>query len=80
MKKIETSLKIEFILFIILIISLISSFFTKIYTYTEIIMGIVLLIMSYNNQKHFKKKYLTYIYLFFGLLVIGTSIYSIFNG
>lgn len=80
MKKIDVSLKIEFVLLISLIISLISSFITKIYSYTEIIMGITLLVMSYNNQKYFKKKYMTYIYLIFGVVVIVATLFSLIHG
>ena len=64
------SLKIEFIFMILLVISLITSFFTKIYEYSQIIMGALLIIMGYNNQKHFKRKNMTYIYYIFGELVI----------
>ncbi len=80
MKKTDLSLKIEFVLFIVVVISFISSIFTKIYTYTELLMGIILLVMSYNNQKHFKRKYMTYIYLIFGLAVLSVSIFKMING
>ncbi|MBR2840457.1 MAG: hypothetical protein IKF01_01150 [Bacilli bacterium] len=64
------SLKLELAFMIILVISLITSFFTKIYSYSQMIMGVLLIIMGYNNQKHFKRKNMTYIYYIFGELVI----------
>lgn len=64
------SLKLELAFMIILVISLITSFFTKIYSYSQMIMGVLLIIMGYNNQKHFKRKNMTYIYYIFGGLVI----------
>ena len=80
MKKIPVSLKIELVLVILLLISLISSFIIKKFIYTNILTGIVLLDMAYNNHKHLKKKYMTYIYLIFGVLVLLTSAWNIING
>lgn len=80
MKKIDISLKIEFILLIIITISLISSFITKNYSYSKIIMGIILLVMAYNNHKHFKRKYLTALYTVFGTLVIISTLIQLIYG
>ncbi|MBR3897942.1 MAG: hypothetical protein IKJ43_01520 [Bacilli bacterium] len=80
MKSLALTLKIELFLLIILIISFISSFITKIYSYTEIIAGVTLLLMSYNNQKYIKKKYMTPTYAIFGIITIAMAIYKVFNG
>ena len=73
MKKLGLSLKIELGLLIILLISFISSIITKIFYHTEIIAGITLLLMSYNNHKYLRKKYMTVLYLIFGIstIIIG---------
>ena len=80
MKELALTLKIELFLLIILVISFISSFITKIYSYTEIIAGVTLLLMSYNNQKYIKKKYMTPIYAVFGTITIAMAVYKVFNG
>lgn len=69
MKTLTLSLKIELILLIVLLISFISSIITKIFFYTEIIAGINLILMSYNN-KYIKHKYMTPLYLIFGIITI----------
>lgn len=74
MKNLSISLKIEFILMIVLALSFISSIITKIYFYSFIIMGLLLIIMGYNNQKYIKRKNMTIIYYIFGVLVIIITI------
>ena len=34
----------------------------------------LMLIMAYNNEKFFKRKYMTYIYLVFGVILIGSIV------
>lgn len=80
MRKDSISLVIEFILFIALIVSTIISIISKNYVILKLLIGVTLLIMSYNNQKYFKRKYLTYIDLIVGLLLIIVAIYEVFNG
>lgn len=80
MKKLSISLKLEFTLMIVLAISSISSLFTKIYSYSEILMGILLLLMGYNNQKYIKRKHMTYVYYIFGMIVIVFTIYNLIHG
>ena len=74
MKKLGISLKIEIGLLIILLISFISSIITKVFFHTEIIAGITLLLMSYNNHKYLNKKYMTPLYAVFGVTTIVVGI------
>lgn len=80
MKNVDKSLKLELIMLIILLISCIISFITKNFIYTEFIAGINLIIMGYNNQKHFKRKYMTYINSAMGIILIIMSICNLING
>ncbi len=70
------SLVMQFILLILLICFLISSFITNNYSYTYIIMGLLLLVMSYNNKVFYKRKYMTFIYLIVGIYVIGLGVFN----
>lgn len=81
MKKLSLSLKIQFALAIILLIMLvITCFYNKLINYSEIVAGITLLVMSYNNQKQYKRKAMTIIYALVGLLIIVSGIIRIING
>ncbi len=74
MKKV--SLIIQFFGMILLVISLIVSFITKVYFYTYIIMGLLLLVIGYNNKHFYKRKYMTALYIIFGIFMIGWGIYN----
>ncbi len=82
--KFDTSgitLILQLLLFLLVIIFLISSaWFDIMYYITAITAGITLEIMGYNNHKYFKRKYLSYIYLIFGIIMIITGIGGIING
>lgn len=81
MKKLSLSLKIQFALAIILLIMLvITCFYNKLINYSEIVAGITLLVMSYNNQKQYKRKAMTIIYALVGLLITVSGIIRIING
>ncbi|MBR3198627.1 MAG: hypothetical protein IKG27_01280 [Bacilli bacterium] len=71
------SLIIQFIGMIVLLISLIASLITKVYFYTHIIMGLLLLIIGYNNKYFYKRKYMTVVYILTGILMIGWGVYSV---
>lgn len=79
MKKIMFNL--QFILAILLLIVLITGIFVKNLENIWIsIMGILLLVLSYNNYTIFKRKYMTPVYLIFGIIVLITVIVGVING
>ncbi len=81
MNKNKITLALQLILLIIGIVLLITSIFKNfLLPYSEIAIGLTLLVMAYNNDKIFKRKGFTILYIIFGLLVILNGIWSIFNG
>lgn len=72
------SLYVQIFLIICLLVALIASIFVK---NTELmililygILALLMLIMAYNNQKFYKRKYMTYIYLIFSVILIGSIV------
>ena len=59
----------------------IAYFFTDkhdiIYMMAEGILGLIMLLMAYNNKIFFKRKYMTYIYLVIGVILIGSIVVDI---
>ena len=79
MKKIMFNL--QFILSVILLVVVITSIFVKnIENIWISIMGLLLLVLSYNNYTIYKRKYMTPIYLIFGIIVLVTVIVGVING
>ena len=79
MKKFGISL--QFILAILLLIVLITGIFVKNLENIWIsIMGLLLLVLSYNNHTIYKRKYMTPIYLIFGIIVLITVVVGVING
>lgn len=82
--KVDTSgitLILQLLLFLLVIIFLIlSAWFDIMYYVTAITAGITLGVMSYNNHKYFKRKYLSYIYLIFGIVMIISGLGGLVNG
>ena len=72
---------LQFILAILLLIVLITGLFVKNLENIWIsIMGLLLLVLSYNNHTTFKRKYMTPIYLIFGIIVLITVVVGVING
>ncbi len=79
MKKIMFYL--QFIISVLLLIVLITGIFVKgLENLWLSLMGILLLVLSYNNYKVFKRKYMTPIYLIFGIIVLVTVLVGVING
>lgn len=47
---------------------------------TETLLGLLLLLMAYNNQLIYKRKYFTYIYLIAGVVFAVLAITKLING
>lgn len=58
----------------IIIIMIISIFTSELYVPLQILIAIEMIIMAINNQFIYKRKFLTYLYLIFSLLIIITLI------
>ncbi len=81
MKKLPLGLKIQFVMSIILLILLVITIFNHNFlVFSEIMMGLTLLVMAYNNQTFYKRKNLTIIYIVFGVLVILMTILKAIYG
>ena len=63
---------------IVLVLAIVSIMNHNIFPYFEIIMGIDLMIMAYNNKKIFQKEKLTLYYLIFGIIVLIIGIIGVF--
>ena len=75
------SLYIQAFLMIVLVGTGIAYFFTDkhdiIYMIAEAVLGLLMFIMAYNNKIFYKRKYMTYIYLVIGVILIGSIVVDI---
>ena len=62
---------------IFLIILVIALFKKELFPFVEIMGGILLLLMAYNNQITYKRKNLTIVYALFGVMVIVTGVLTL---
>ena len=81
-KKIDLDLihQITMLLQITLAIFLISfgvaSFYCKeLYLICQIIIGLLMFVIAYNNHKIYKRKYMTAVYLGLGIVIIASSLF-----
>lgn len=65
------------LVFAILVLLLLSAFDRIYLTIAEIVTGLALLVMAYNNHTVFNRKYLTIIYALFGIVVIVDGVISL---
>jgi len=72
-----TQLILVLILIIVLVLSMFYSFLLPV---AEIIAGLSLIIMGYNNYRFYKRKTLTWIYIAFGLILIISTGWNYING
>ena len=78
MKKNKIGLIIQLLLTVLVIISLVISFFKKdIFPIFEIIVGFDLLVMGFNNYKIYKRGKITFLYILFGVLIIAFGLLSL---
>ena len=81
MKQNKYGLIIQLVLVLAVLILLLLGAFGKIYLLiAEIVAGVALIVMGYNNHTVYNRKYLTIIYILFGVIVIIDGIISIVNG
>lgn len=79
--QLDGGLLVQLIMVLILVVLLILSIFWKfILPYAEIVAGLALLVMAYNNKRIYNRKVLTWIYAIFGVLLILTTGWSMING
>ena len=72
---------IQLILVLAVLILLILTAFDKIYlTIAEIVAGLALITMAYNNHTVYNRKYLTLVYIAFGILIIISGTVDLING
>lgn len=53
-----------------------AKFEKELFIISQILVGILMFIIAYNNQKIYKRKYMTYIYLGLGIVIIATSLFA----
>ena len=81
MKVNKYGLIVQLILVLAVIILLILTAFDKMYLYiAEIVTGLALITMAYNNHTVYNRKYLTLIYIIFCVLVIINGSVDLING
>lgn len=81
MKVNKYGLIIQLFLVLAVVVLLILTAFDKIYLYiAEIVTGLALIVMAYNNHTVYNRKYLTLIYIIFGILVIISGSMDLVNG
>lgn len=75
------SLYIQLFLVVCVFITLLISFFVKntelITNILYFILSLTMFIMAYNNEKFYKRKFLTYIYSAFGVILIISMVVSL---
>lgn len=81
MKVNKYGLIIQLLLVLAVIVLLILTAFDKIYLYiAEVVTGFALVTMAYNNHTVYNRKYLTIVYIIFGIIVIITGSIDLLNG
>lgn len=57
---------------IIFIISfgILSIFNKELFIVCEVLMSVMMFVLAFNNQKVYKRKYMTYVYILFGILLL----------
>lgn len=79
--KLDAGLIAQLVLVIILIIVLLLSIFWKfLLPVAEVLAGIALIIMGYNNHRIYSRKALTWIYIIFGIIIILSAGWNFING
>ena len=79
--KLDAGLMAQLVLVLILIVILLLSLFYKfLLPVAEIVAGLALIVMGYNNQRIYKRKAMTIIYIVFGVLVLVGAIWGFING
>ena len=76
----KISFKIQVVLsFVLLGVAIATLFVRELFPLLEIVIGCDLLCLAYNNNKLFKRKQLTTMYIIFGILVLAVGIVSLFG-
>lgn len=53
-----------------------SMFETSFFVICELLVGILMFVIAYNNQKVYKRKYMTAIYLGLGIVIIASVLFA----
>lgn len=76
----DVGLLIQIILvFFVLVFSIITFFQPIFLVMSEILVAFLMFIMAYNNQKTFKRKGITYVYIITGIIMLLLSIVSLYS-
>lgn len=67
------------LLFILLILGVCTIFIKELGLVTELILGLLLIVIGINNNRRYKRKFFTIIYFVVGILIIGLTVYAIIN-
>jgi len=79
--KLDAGLIVQLVLVLILIIILVlSMFYSFLLPVAEIIAGLALIVMGYNNHRIYNRKALTWIYVVFGMILIISTGWNYING
>ena len=79
--KLDAGLILQLILVLVLIIILVlSMFYSFLLPIAEIIAGIALIVMGYNNHRIYNRKALTWVYVIFGIILILSTGWNLING
>lgn len=73
----QITMLLQVALAIFLVSFAVASFFCKeLYLICQIIIGLLMFVIAYNNQKIYKRKYMTAIYLGLGIVIIASSLFA----
>lgn len=71
----EIGMLLQAILMLFVVVFAVSSFFQiEFLVITEILLGLMMFVMAYNNVKVYKRRIMTYAYLAMGVVMIAASI------
>lgn len=51
-------------------------FVTELFVICEALVAIMMFILAYNNQKVYKRKYMTWVYLIFGIVILASLLFA----
>lgn len=60
----------------VLTFAIASAFERELFIICEILVGLLMFVIAYNNQKVYKRKYMTAIYTGLGIVIIASSLFA----
>jgi len=56
--------------------AIMSIFEKELFVISEILIGLLMFVIAYNNHKLYKRKYMTAVYIGFGIIIIASTLFA----